>query len=283
MNELDINRKIARDRIRTWFIAGASSGFGKRIAEALLERGYNVAASSIVAPEIRHPNVLPLVVDVTRQEDVEQGLAAAVERFGKVDVLLNSAGITANFSIEESPEEQVRQVFEINYWGTYHLAKTFIRHFRGNRNGTFAAMTSQSGIAPRKWGVAYCGSKYAMEALLGVMTIECREFARVLAIEPGFFAGTDIIKNGLSLATSLEEYKRGIGTIERDAPDYGRFRNLIAPAVQRIIDVVEMEEMPRHLVIGLEAHARMATEIAYFARDNAFGCLLYTSPSPRAS
>ena len=271
MNKLDFNRKIDPERIRTWFVTGASSGFGKMLTEALLARGYNVAATSIIAPEISHPNALALVVDVTSQESVEGGLAAAVERFGKVDVLFNSAGITANFTIEESPEEQVRKVFEIDYWGTYHLAKTFIPHFRGNRNGTFAAITSQSGIAPRKLGVAYCGSKYAMEALLGVMTIECREFARVLAIEPGFFGGTDVIKSGLSVPTKIEEYKRGIGTIEPDAVPYGRFRNVIAPAVQRFIEVIEMEEMPRHLVIGLEAHSRMETEIAYFTRDNEFG------------
>lgn len=270
MKKLDFNKKIDPARIKTWFVTGASSGFGKLISEALLARGYNVVATSIVAPEIRHPNALSLVVDVTKQTDVTKGLAAAVARFGRVDVLFNSAGITANFTVEESPEKLVRQVFEINYWGTYHLAKTFIRHFRENKNGTFAAITSQSGIAPRKFGVAYCGSKYAMEALLGALTIECREFARIIAVEPGFFGGTDIITNALHRKTRFAEYQRGIGTIENDCPDCNRFHNVIAPAVRHIIDIMEMAEPPRHLIIGREAHPRLATEIAYFTRDNTF-------------
>ncbi len=270
MNQLDFNKKIDPARIRTWFVAGAYSGFGKKISEMLLERGYNVIASANVKPEINHPNALSIVVDVTNQDDVEKGIAAAIERFGKVDVLFNSAGKSANFTVEESPEESVRGIFDLNYWGTYHLAKTFIRHFRENRNGTFIAITSQSGIAPRSFGVAYCGSKYAMESLLGVLTIECRDFARIMAVEPGFFGGTDVVKNMVSLKTSIEEYKHLPGTMEPMSIPYGKFHNVMEPMLGHLIDVVGMAELPRHFIVGQDAQERYDQEMAYGHRDNEF-------------
>ena len=112
-------KKIAKDKIRTWFVTGASSGVGLEMCKQLLERGYNVIAVSRRIPLLENKNALCLSMDVTKIDEINNAISEGINRFGKIDVLVNNAGISANVSLEEENLEHMKKVMETNFFGTF--------------------------------------------------------------------------------------------------------------------------------------------------------------------
>lgn len=257
-------KKIDKDKIKTWLVTGASSGIGKQISKELLNRGYNVIAIARNIPDITHRNALCLSVDVTKPDTINDAIKKGIEKFGKIDVLLNNAGITASVTLEEETLEHMKSVMETNFFGYFNTIHAILPHFRQNKNGTIINNISESGLTPSAYSSAYCSSKHALEGLTGVCLIETQKFCRVMSIEPGWFEGTNIIKNQIRTNSAYDEYK-DLSPLHK--PVNGSFKNDLTIAVNGIIDTVELEKLPRRLILGKDAFQKINSEADSLRKD----------------
>lgn len=259
------NKKIDTNKIRTWLVTGASSGIGHEVCSQLLEKGYNVVAVSRRIPDIDNENSLCISADVTKKDEIENAINVGIKKFGKIDVVLNSAGISHHSTFEEEDEEKIRQVMETNYWGTYNTLHFLVKHFRENKNGTIINISSQSGLTPRKFGAAYCSSKHALEGLTSILWHETRNFCRVLAVELSYFKGTEIGKNEKQ-KTNYSEYKQIPANPANVNMKKGRI-NDVQTAVKFIIEEAEKEHMQRRLMLGEDIIDKIEFEINSLKND----------------
>lgn len=258
------NKKIDREKIKTWFVTGASSGIGYELCTQLLNRGYNVIAVSRRVPDFNHENALCLSCDVTNIESIKRAIEQGISKFGEIDVLSNNAGISANITAEEETLEHLKQVFETNYFGTFNVINAILPHFRKNQNGTIINNTSQSGISCRAFGCAYVSSKHAIEGLTSVVWHETRSFCRVMAVELGYFKGTEIYKNSISQKSQIDAYKN----LNSFYIKFKRnFENDLDIAIKYVIDQVENKKLPRRLMLGKDAMIQIGAEIKDLKRD----------------
>ena len=257
-------KKINKEKIKTWLVTGASSGIGKQISKELLNRGYNVIAIARNIPVITHRNVLCISVDVTKPDTINDAIKKGIEKFGKIDVLLNNAGITASITLEEETLEHMKSVMETNFFGYFNTIHAILPHFRQNKNGTIINNISESGLTPSAYSSAYCSSKHALEGLTGVCLIETQKFCRVMSIEPGWFEGTNIIKNQIRTNSAYDEYK-DLSPLHK--PVNGSFKNDLTIALNCIIDTVELEKLPRRLILGKDAFQKIKSEADSLRKD----------------
>ena len=256
-------KKIDKNKIKTWFVTGASSGVGHELCKQLLERGYNVIAVARRVPDFEHENALCLSVDVTAPQTIQEAILKGIDKFGKIDVLSNNAGISANITCEEENLEHMKEVMEVNFFGTFNTINALLPHFRANKNGTIVCNTSQSGLTPRLYGSAYCSSKYAIEALTSVVWIEAQYFCRVMTVELGWFSGTGISKFYTPCQTQYDEYKKAKSPVYY----YSDFKNDLNLAIKYIIDEIEKEKIQRRLILGKDAIIKVDSEIKYLRKN----------------
>lgn len=257
-------KKINKEKIKTWLVTGASSGIGKQISKELLNRGYNVIAIARNIPDITHRNVLCLSVDVTKLDTINDAIKKGIEKFRKIDVLLNNAGITASVTLEEETLEHMKSVMETNFFGYFNTIHAILPHFRQNKNGTIINNTSGSGLTPSAYASAYCSSKHALEGLTGVCLIETQKFCRVMSVELGWFEGTNIIKNQIRINSSYDEYKN-LSPLYKQIDHSSK--NNINVAINCIIDQIEQETLPRRLILGKDAFQKITSEIDSLKKD----------------
>ena len=133
---------MKNNKIKTWFVTGASSGVGKEVCRQLIDRGYNVIAVARRVPEFVGENILSLSVDVTNQDMIENAVKQGIEKFGNIDVLMNNAGISSNSTLEELSLSELNNVMNVNFYGAFNTMKVLMPHFRKNKNGTIVNNTS---------------------------------------------------------------------------------------------------------------------------------------------
>lgn len=255
--------KIAFEKIKTWFVTGASSGVGKELCRQLLEKGYNVIAVSRRIPDFQHERALSLSADVTDISSIETAVKAGIEKFGKIDVLANNAGISSYLTVEEESTEEVRRIMETNFWGTYNTVKVMLPHFRENMNGTIVNNSSECGIIPRAFGVGYCASKHAVEALSGTLRLETKHFCRVMTVNLSFFPGTEIGK-GKPKGTNYDVYKK-LSWLPVTVKE--KCVNDVKIAVKHIIEAVEKEKLQERLMLGKDIIPKIEYQINSLKRD----------------
>lgn len=231
----------------------------------LLEKGYNVIAVSRRVPDFNYSNVLCLSCDVTKPETIKNAVAKGIEKFGKIDVLVNNAGNSHSALLEDETIEHLKDVFELNYYGVFNTIHELLPHFRENKNGTIINNTSMHGISIRSYGTAYCSSKHAVEAMTAVLWHETRSFCRVMAFELGFYGDTDIIKNSINIKNSKEEYK-GLKIFYKPF-NYKKYKNNFKETITAIIETAEQQEIPRHLICGQDAIFKIKTEVEALKND----------------
>ena len=178
---------------KIWLITGAGRGLGVDIAKAVLATGHAVVATGrdiakITAAVGVHDNLLAFKLDVTRPRDAEAAVEAAVEKFGRIDVLVNNAGnFFAGFFEELSPE-QVRNQIETLLFGPMNVTRAALPVMRKQRSGLLVAISSTAGIAGQMFCTAYAAAKFGLEGWMESLTPEIAAFGiRTMLVEPGFF------------------------------------------------------------------------------------------------
>ena len=180
-----------RDR-KTWFITGTSSGFGHAFASYALEKGYNVVATarkpeSLESLVAQAPDrALALTLDVDRPQDAEAAVSAAVERFGRIDVLINNAGFGSYGAVEDVSMADARYQLDVNLFGLARLTQLVLPYMRRQHAGKIVNVTSIGGKMAAPLGGWYHASKFAVEGLSDSLRIEVKPFGiDVILIEPG--------------------------------------------------------------------------------------------------
>ena len=260
--------KITLEKIKTWFVTGASSGVGHEMCRQLLDRGiYNVVACARRVPDfgIDSDRLLCLSCDVTDEESVASAIQRGIAQFSKIDVLVNNAGVTSSILCEEETLENMKRVMDVNFFGTYNTIHAILPHFRANMNGTIINNSSQSGISARLLGSAYCSSKHAVEGLSDVVRLETKRFCRVMAFELGWFPSTGILNNIIAKKTDKSEYI-GVGTYYPPY-DYRNYANDLSAAVASIIETAENNNLPHHLILGGDSLLKAKTEWKVMLED----------------
>jgi NAD(P)-dependent dehydrogenase (short-subunit alcohol dehydrogenase family) len=176
-----------------WLVTGAGRGMGVDIAKAALAAGYAVVAAGrntdgVVSALGKADDLLVVKLDVTRAEDAQAAVAAAVKRFGHIDVLVNNAGnFYAGFFEEVSPEDFRAQI-ETNLFGPANVTRAVLPVMRARRRGLIVTISSTGGISGQAFCSAYCAAKFGVEGWMESLAPEVAPFGiRTMLVEPGFF------------------------------------------------------------------------------------------------
>jgi len=198
---------------KTVLITGASSGFGKVAAKLFHTKDWNVIAT-MRSPEKETElstlsNVFISKLDVTNKLSIQNAVAAGIEKFGKIDVLVNNAGYGALGALEAATEEQVKQQFDVNLFGLIEVTKAVLPGMRHQRSGTIINVSSVGGRITFPFSSLYHATKFAVEGLTESMQYELNPFGISLKIvEPGGYK-TEFAGRSMTLFSTagLEEYQ----------------------------------------------------------------------------
>ena len=169
-------------------VTGASSGIGKAASVALVEAGFEVVGTSRHASSVaQRDGVTFLDLDVTNDESVTTAVRRVIERFGRLDVLVNNAGTGAAGAAEESSVAQTQRIFDINFFGLVRMTKAVLPHMRARGRGRIINISSVLGIVPAPYMAVYAATKHAIEGYSESVDHEVREHGvRVLLVEPAY-------------------------------------------------------------------------------------------------
>ncbi|MET4052039.1 NAD(P)-dependent dehydrogenase (short-subunit alcohol dehydrogenase family) [Frigoribacterium sp. PvP054] len=245
----------------TWLITGCSTGLGRAFAEEALARGHDVVVTARDASAVQdvvdaHPDhALAVALDVTDGDQVSAAVAAATDRFGGVDVLVNNAGYGYRSAVEEGDDADVARLFDTHFHGSVRTIKAVLPGMRARRSGTIVNLSS---IGARRTGP---GSGYygAVKAAIEQMTMALRTELAPLGItatvvEPGSFR-TDFSGRSLTQsATPIDDYAETAGRrrIEADTSD-GTQPGDPAAGARLLVDAVESGSSPYLLLLGSDA------------------------------
>jgi NAD(P)-dependent dehydrogenase (short-subunit alcohol dehydrogenase family) len=247
------------DARRTWLITGASSGFGLAIAQAALERGDSVAATARKVKSLEAlaegERIALLPLDVTEADQRTAAVEAVIERFGRIDVLVNNAGRTQVGAVEETTDGELRDLFELHFFAPAALTKTVVPQMREQGGGTIVQMSSVGGQVTYAGFGAYCATKFALEGLTETLQEEVAPFGiRVMIVEPGAFR-TGLFRPGAAyMSAEMPQYEDTVGPTRA----YVRDNHLKQPgdpalAARAILTALDADEPPLRLVLGADA------------------------------
>jgi NAD(P)-dependent dehydrogenase (short-subunit alcohol dehydrogenase family) len=240
--------------MKTWFITGASRGFGRVWAQAALERGDRVAATardvSVLEPLVAEHGdaVLPLALDVTDRGAAFRAVATARQRFGRLDVVVNNAGYGLFGTVEEASEAQARAQLEVNFFGALWVTQAALPILRRQRSGHLLPISSIGGIAAFPTVGLYNASKWALEAMHEALAQEVAHLGiRVTIVEPGPYA-TDWSGSSAVHTDPIDDYE----PVREARRQTGAARAPAAPEVTAaaILSVVDADEPPLRLFLG---------------------------------
>ena len=246
---------------QTWFITGASRGFGRALTEAALAAGDRVVATARRPEvlddlaELHGDDLLAVPLDVTDSRAARKAFQAGVDRFGRLDVVVNNAGYANVAPIETGEDEDFRAQFETNFWGVYNVSKAAIGPLRRQGGGLLLQFSSIGGRVGGSPGIAsYQAAKFAVDGFTRVLAAETAPFGiRTLVVEPSGFA-TDWAGSSMTIHQIPEDYDDTVGIMQR------RVRaNPAGPAgdpvraAEIIVQVVKRESVPSHLLMGVNA------------------------------
>jgi NAD(P)-dependent dehydrogenase (short-subunit alcohol dehydrogenase family) len=237
---------------KTWFITGASKGFGREWTEAALERGDRVAALSRSAAAFDDlaakygDDILPLAVDVTDRAAVTAAVDRAAAHFGRLDVVVNNAGYGLFGMVEEVTEQQARDQIEVNLFGPLWVTQAALPHLRAQGGGHIIQVSSIAGVFSLPGLGLYHASKFGLEGFTASLAAEVKDFGvKVTLVEPAGYA-TDWAGPSAVQADRSPVYDDFRGAMSRPAGKRGE------PAATRaaILRVVDAEEPPLRIFFG---------------------------------
>lgn len=265
----------AASESRVWFITGCSTGFGRALAEAVLERGDRLIATARRPEQIDDlqcgwPEQARTVrLDVTQPDTVQAVVDYAVEEFGRIDVLVNNAGYGSMGAIEEVSAKEARHQFEVNVFGALHVLRAALPSMRETRSGHILNISSMGGVVGAAGFGIYNGSKFALEGISEALAQEIAPFGiRVTIVEPGAFR-TNWAGRSMTKAPEISDYSDGPvkSTRERIASIDGGQPGDPERAAQAMIAVVDSGEPPLRLPLGADALERIRAKLKTVDRE----------------
>jgi NAD(P)-dependent dehydrogenase (short-subunit alcohol dehydrogenase family) len=256
---------------KVWFITGAGRGMGADFAKAALAAGHSVVASGRDTDRVskamgRSNDLLPVKLDVTSRADAEEAVRAAVDRFGRIDVLVNNAAsFYAGFFEELTPEQFDRQL-ATSLIGPMNVTRAVLPVMRHQRSGHIISISSTAGLtAGYDFATAYAASKFGLEGWMDSLQAEVAPFGiNTTIVNPGFFRTELLTEQSTTYAEpSIADYENRRGPlVEYWKSQNGRQSGDPAKLARALITVANQNPPPRRFIAGADAIAGAEQKIA---------------------
>ena len=241
-----------------WFITGCSSGFGHELAKLVLARGWRAIVTARdkvrVADLVRgaEDRALALDLDITDARQIAAAVAAAEQRFGGIDVLVNNAGYGYLSSVEEGDDAEIRAQFDANVFGLFALTRAVLPGMRTRHSGHVINITSVAGFVGFPGSGYYAASKHAVEGWSDALAAEVKPIGiKVTCVEPGPFRTEWAGRSMRQTPNRIAAYAETAGVRLKGTADIsGKQPGDPARAAEAMIRITEVENPPRHLVLG---------------------------------
>ena len=271
------------DTHKIWLVTGASKGLGLSLVQKLLSEGYKVAATSRKLKDLaaETEDFLPLQVELLNEQGIADAIASIINKFGKIDVVVNNAGYGQIGTLEELTDAEARANFDINVFGSLNIIRAVMPYLRSQRSGAIFNISSVGGFTGNfpGWGI-YCATKFAMAGFTESLSAEAKEFGiSATIVYPGYFR-TNFLKEGsLTLAkTPIAAYT---SARELEAAHVNQIDNNQSgdpdKAAAVLIEIAEQNERPLHLFLGQDAYDMANAKIEAVQKDLAETKALTTS------
>ncbi len=246
------------EKQKIWLITGASRGFGLEIVKAALNAGDKVVATVRSNPEklqaqFNNENLSVAILDVTNQQQAKEVASQAVEKFGRIDVLVNNAGFGLLSAVEEASDAEVKANYEANVFGLLNVTRGVLPFMRKERKGHVINLSSVGGLTGIiGWGL-YGSTKFAVEGITEALAAELAPLGiYATAVEPGFFRTDFLDQSSLTRSENIiEDYAATVGDMRNYATQVNQKQPGSAEKLaEAIISIANAEKPPVHLPLG---------------------------------
>lgn len=262
---------------RVWLITGASRGIGALIAQAALEEGNAVVAAgrnvAAIAERLgRSPALLPVALDVTDEAQARAAVQAAVEKFGRIDVLVNNAGFGLLGAVEESADREVRRMYDTNVFGLLNVTRAVLPTMRAQRSGHVINISSIGGYRAAAGFGVYSSTKFAVEGITEALHAELKPLGiRATVVEPGYFRTDFLDASSLVVAPEvIDDYDETSGAVRRRAMQMNHNQpGDPAKLASAMLQLVDAATPPLRLPLGTDTLAAIAAKNDYVTQETA--------------
>ncbi|QHC86014.1 short-chain dehydrogenase [Empedobacter brevis] len=246
---------------KVWFITGASKGIGLALTNYLLSQGYAVAATSRSVASLENAitvspqNLLPLEVDITKDNDVKSAIKKTVERFGKIDVVVNNAGYSLVGSMEEMTDAEFRQTIDVNLFAAVNVLRNAIPYLRNQQSGHIINISSNAGYVGFANATSYNAAKFGLIGISEALFEELKPFnIKVTVVAPGQFrtnfmdsSSMQYVKNKIDVYGIEEAQKMWSNYSGQQIGDPEKLVRILA-------QVTAMDQPPKRLLLGPDTY-----------------------------
>jgi short-subunit dehydrogenase len=256
---------------KVWFVTGASQGLGLILVKKLLENNYRVAATSRDAHTLSESvgvidkdRFLALAVDLGNLDCIDESVQKTFDTFGRIDVVVNNAGYGMTGTLEETGQQDIRNIFNVNVMATVEVVKSVLPIMRSQKSGYIINMGSVAGFVGAPGWSVYSATKAAVAAFSEVIALDVKEFGiRVTVVEPSGFRTGFLSKNSLAFTRSqLDGYQAVKDVQERYLASNGQQPGDPGKASEILIELSEKKDVPLHLYLGKDAYKRASGKLA---------------------
>ena len=260
---------------KVWFITGCSTGFGRELAKYVLESGHKAVVASRDTEDVKdivadHPgSSIAVKLDVTKPDEVKSSVEQAIKKFGRIDVLVNNAGIGYFGAIEESEEDEVRRMFEINFWGLAHMTQAVLHGMRAQRSGNIVNVASIGGLVGFPAVGFYNATKFAVDGFSEALAKETAPLGiKVTVVCPSGFRTDWAGRSANNSKIVIDDYKATAEVNKNNIRgNSGKQAGDPVRAAKAIVKAVEDENPPLHLLLGSAALKGARNKLDVFKKD----------------
>jgi NAD(P)-dependent dehydrogenase (short-subunit alcohol dehydrogenase family) len=256
-----------------WLITGCSTGFGLELAKQAIEYGYRTVVTARDLSKLERyattDNVLVLKLDVTKPDEVAAAIEATVTRFGRIDVLVNNAGIGYFAAVEESEEDEVRKMFDVNVFGTGRMIWAVLPDMRKRRAGCIINISSLAGLRGFPAMGYYNATKFAVEGLSAALRQEVEPLGvQVMVVEPSGFRTDWAGRSANESKQQIHDYAATAGQVRTAVrASSGKQPGDPVRAATAIIKAVASGQPPHHLLLGNDAFEGAMARLDQLRKD----------------
>ncbi|WP_158992693.1 oxidoreductase [Mucilaginibacter sp. L196] len=260
---------------KVWFITGCSTGFGRELAKQVLELGHKAVVASRKTDDVAdivtdYPDTsIAVKLDVTNSDEIKSSVEEAIKKFGQIDVLVNNAGIGYFGAIEESEDDEVRRMFEINFWGLANITKAVLPLMRKQRSGNIVNIASIGGLVGFPAVGYYNATKFAVDGFSDALSKETAPLGiKVTVVCPSGFRTDWAGRSANNSKIVIDDYKTTAETNKNTIRGYsGKQPGDPVRAAKAIVDAVESENPPLHLLLGAAALKGARNKLEVLKKD----------------
>ncbi|WP_343679894.1 SDR family NAD(P)-dependent oxidoreductase [Chryseobacterium arthrosphaerae] len=262
---------------KVWFVTGASKGLGFELVKKLLSEGFQVAATSRTVESLissigeTSENFLPLGANITDNNDIKSAIDKTVEHFGKIDVIVNNAGYGQIGTLEELTDEEARENYAVNVFGTLNVIRNAMPYLREQRSGNIFNISSVGGYSANfpGWGI-YCSTKFAVAGFTEALAEEVKDFGiHATVVYPGYFRTDFLQKDSVKTPSNpIQAYEAARNSEQAHLNEInGNQPNDPVKAADVLIQISKEKNPPVHLLLGVGTIEFLNNKIDILKKD----------------